>query len=281
MSYTQYTELLRAVLIRCGLTLQEASMLTFNSTRRTLPTAADMLEFDDADAQAISNWTDIPATAAKRQRGSMPMSRHYAEGKTSFTGEIKLRVLAAVIETTKWCIKHKRLTPNAKGMYARDAVTWEDIRLNKHHVASPEQLATSSKWGTYFHKNPVLKSDVVAKPEAGDADRDTTASKSSSSSASSDGTKDVDSESADEVQEVDGSAIEWFLQAGRVHLVSEYTVEGFQLSVCRAQKGTPFAHLPKEKGSGADAALCAGKICTSCIKKAPAAVRECLIHSHL
>ena len=61
----------------------------------------------DFDAQAISNWQEVPKTQAKRIRASFPMARRYAATAVSYTGEVKVRLVAALHDTkAHWLLIH-------------------------------------------------------------------------------------------------------------------------------------------------------------------------------
>ena len=64
---------------------------SYNSLRRVLPTAADVLDFDDVMAAGIGKWQDNSAVTSGRKRrpAIQPIAKHNAEDKIRTSGEHK------------------------------------------------------------------------------------------------------------------------------------------------------------------------------------------------
>jgi len=97
-----------------------------------LPTAADILEFDDVMAAGIGNWQDNSAVASgsKRRPARQPMAKHYADDKVRTSGEHKRWLVWALVETMR------------RGARAEGPTLWEQLRV---HDFPLEMLANNSK----------------------------------------------------------------------------------------------------------------------------------------
>ena len=283
MTYKQFSRLLQGMLMACGHSSVSAAQFTYNSLRRTLPTAGDICRVDDADAQAIGNWEDIPATAAKREtKASEPMCRRYSGGKVAFTGTIKGRVLAATIEYAKNFLRERKIAPNQHGLFPVNCVTWEDLREMHIPSAAVENLWDSPGWetgGSCAHTQ--AEQDVAAtpppaipgspsteaKPATSKPVEESDSSSSSSSESASDGS---DSTLADAVA-ADEAPVAWFVQGKEtVNIVCmRPPANGWPVPKCKEECERTFRLAPTLEGSGP---LPVGlTICGSCRRRMPSA----------
>ena len=98
MPYEKVRPFLEAILIRSR---DEGGYHTFKSLRCWLPTLGHCAELSEAEAQALSNWQEIPHTAAisrDKARASFPMARRYAATVEEQAAIIKARLMQFFFE---------------------------------------------------------------------------------------------------------------------------------------------------------------------------------------
>ncbi len=272
MKYTKFCRMLQGCLIATGRSASSASVFTYNSVRRTLPTGADIFEMDDADAQAISARQEVPRTGAQRARASQPMCRRYAGTTEAFTGEVKLRLLAHILGGFRRVVKEKGIQPCAAGFYPIQAVTWEDLRAVRARLGPIDQAGSGPEWSVAPTGVQSAAQPAVASPsensEASDPDDSSSEGSTTSQNESSGSSEEQPRETALHAQ-----TIAWLLQHDRVHIVAEYNASGEAIPHCRTGQGTPFRSEPRRTGHGAVSAIEAGRVCTKCVARVPRATR--------
>jgi hypothetical protein len=293
MSYKKLTALMQGALIESGTSPDQTGQYTYNSMRRFLPTAGDIYEFDDVDAQALSNWQDVVhnSSGAKRERASRPMSRHYADNTTGSSAEVKVRALAATTEAIERALRGKVCCRDS-GFADPHSMSWERIRLESIGQDSPTTLANMPKW---FHNDTAREDESITKSAEktrlqGDPPVDEQATENSSiSSSSCSDSSDVDDK---EISTAEGLAdaatdarvaktCEWFKQDSKIHLTAERSMDGRCIPFCRIESGKPFRCDARVSGTGADDAMEAGDICTRCMSRGPRAVKDYISHASI
>jgi len=286
MSYKKLTALMQGALIESGTSPDQAGQYTYNSMRRFLPTAGDIYEFDDVDAQALSNWQDVVhnSSGAKRERASRPMSRHYADNTTGSSAEVKVRALAATTAAIERALRAKTCSRDS-GFADPHEMSWERIRLESIGQESPTTLANMPKW---FHNDTAREDESITKlaeetklQEDPPVDEQATENSSISSSSSSDSSDADDKEIstaeglADAATDADvAKTCEWFKQDLKIHLTAERSMDGRCIPFCRLGSGKPFRCDARVSGTGADDAMEAGDICAKCMSRGPRAVKD-------
>ena len=304
MTYRQFSALLQGSLMLIGHSAESAARFNFNSVRRVLLSAADSLEISDADAQAIGNWQDVLKGIAQRaSRAGEPMCRRYAEGKVSFTGVVKGRVLAAVYSAARRWLQEHRVQRTTEGYWPADAMTWEDLRTCHVETSIIVQAFDHPSWNldgmqaAGIPQGPPPRAEPPRPPyplsRELKAELAAEQAKSSSSSASSSSASEAENDpeppkaeaesprvevvSAQEQaqsshplqEDVPSESLWWFIQGvSTVHLIATHTELGRPVPVCRREAGRAFANPPTSMGGGP---LPIGMdICGSCMKRLPA-----------
>jgi hypothetical protein len=275
MKYPQWCGLLQGALVGTGHSPASAALHTFNSARRALPTAADTFEVGDTDAQALSNWQEVPKTTKERGKATFPMCRRYAGSTTSFTGEIKARILAAVFDGIAAAARRKAITLTVDRFLPVGAITWEDLRTVRGEVEvetaadGPEWFIQARPTGTPTLGTPMQ--DSQGEGEKGGSDNEEKSSDDDSSSSSSSAAAGAPSDS-----EPEASPLEWVQVASKVHIVGEFSIEGAAIPWCRLGSGRPFSTPTRDTGHGAASACATGAVCLRCLGRAPLAVRTAI-----
>ena len=129
MSHSMSVRILRQVMVRAGLTQAEADQLSFNSCRRWLPTAAQVLGYSRSDVQALGGWTEgIPAGAAGEPALSpMPMGAHYCDQKALASAQRKAAVFSSFLDMIAQCPGVMDLLMGAPWDPDMLQVSWEDL----------------------------------------------------------------------------------------------------------------------------------------------------------
>ena len=152
MSYRKFQELLRGIFMQLGATADAAVKLPYNSLRRVAPTAALFFNLSSEQAQAISNWQEVPEAAKSKdvpaalQRSTFPMSRHYAGMKTMESARIKLCLFLMVFDCIKRTIKRRQsegkgaFAKNAEGLVPFGSITWQDMVPQKRPSSEYQEL---------------------------------------------------------------------------------------------------------------------------------------------
>ena len=233
MSRGQFLQCFRGFLCRALVPADEAAKAGYSRLRRCMPTGAHHLGFDEAAAQAIGSWTEVPAgpSSSFKRRGAQPMSRHYAGDKVHSSWQAKQAVLDALLRTFK-----EGSWPRAEGtsLLKPGSLLWPQVG----------KLASESR---DLETNPKL----AALPDEGD---------SSSEASSCSGASSVDSCVADEDTKVD-----WFLQGSKRHIIRELDVNSRRVPWCR---DSAFHQDPVSRGSGLDR-LSRDLWCTRCMNRMP------------
>ncbi|CAK0807282.1 unnamed protein product [Prorocentrum cordatum] len=132
MSPNQVVEIMRKVAKDVGKAPAQVAKVTFNSARRFLPTAANVLGFDAHMAQAVGSWMELPHGQGSAGQAMQLMSTHYSDEKALASGQAKLRVLEAFVEA---CRHHEAVACILSGRPARlspASLTWEDVAFLHH-----------------------------------------------------------------------------------------------------------------------------------------------------
>ena len=98
MAHGQWVKLLRQVAARLGRAPEASPKLTYNSMRRFLPTAANVMGFSLDVAQAIGSWQEIPQGEGSKGVAVRAMSLHYSDEQALASGAAKQRVLELFVE---------------------------------------------------------------------------------------------------------------------------------------------------------------------------------------
>ena len=99
MTLPKFNCLLRSVAKGLGASDDETSKVSSYSLRRFMPTAADVMQFQPHECQAIGNWVELPQTDVSSGSRSLPvvgMAKHYAHDKTSTAAFVKQQLVAAL-----------------------------------------------------------------------------------------------------------------------------------------------------------------------------------------
>ena len=263
MSRGRFLEVFRGALTQCGLAVQAAKGATYNRLRRFLPTLANVVELDDTDAQAVGNWTDVVQggwRSAPRPVATLPMSRHYAGGKTVRSAAVKLKLIQRFMQL--WGEHCKSAALTSDGLLPAHSWSWEEFASVHARVAwtNPDpdlsgQEAISDGSGAIEVAPGALPGDSgpapVEPPLPEKAPVSPAAAQSGSSSDSSSSASDCSVDAVDLEgilpDETAAETIPWFIQSARTHVVSEVGDDGRLTPYCRDQ---PFAQDPARRGEG-------------------------------
>ena len=152
MSYRKFQEMLRGIFMQLGATADAAVTFSYNSLRRVAPTAALFFNLSSEQAQAISNWQDVPEAAKSKdvpaalQRSTFPMSRHYAGMKTMESARIKLCLFLMMFDCVKRTIRRRQsegkgaFAKNAEGLVPFGSITWQDMVPQRRPSSEYQEL---------------------------------------------------------------------------------------------------------------------------------------------
>ena len=79
MLHSQRVRLIRQVLADIGKPLETLKRDNFNTLRRFLPTAANVMGFDDKIAHAAGSWQDVPQCESTSSRSIKLVSLHNSD----------------------------------------------------------------------------------------------------------------------------------------------------------------------------------------------------------
>ena len=263
MSRGRFLEVFRGALVQCGLGVPAAKGATYNRLRRFLPTLANVTELDDTDAQAVGNWTDIVQGGGRstpRPAATLPMSRHYAGGKTVRSATVKLKLVNRFLQL--WEVHCQSIALTAEGLLPAHSWSWAELAALHARVDWPNsdpdlsgQEAISDGSGAIEVAEGALPGVSGSAPEgppkppeaAQAAAPDTSGSSDDSSSSASDCSADVDDLEGILPDDTAADAVPWFIQGTRTHIVSEAGTDGRLTPYCRDH---PFAQDPARRGEG-------------------------------
>ena len=142
MGHSQTIRVMQEKAAKAGWAATPVSRLSFNTARRFLPTAADVLGFDHHVKQAVGNWEDGQPSAGTRTT-PRPMSLLYSDARALSSGEAKVKVLDKLLATlAKYPAAAKALEGNPCTTEVLE-LSWEDLALAARSLP-PEQMAASS-----------------------------------------------------------------------------------------------------------------------------------------
>ena len=154
MGYNEIVRILRAALEDAGDSKDTAATATFNTIRRFLPTAANVLRFDVQTSQAIGSWEEVPqGDGPALGKAIRPMSLHYSAELALSSGEAKMEVLNAFVSACK-------VHPGVLQILAGCPVRIPPQELTWQMVASRRVVGNDQKGGT----NTIDQSAQVAPP---------------------------------------------------------------------------------------------------------------------
>ena len=174
MTYNKFNELLRGLLIKLGASNEQATRVTYNSLRRTVPTMGRWMRLSGPQQQSLSNWQDVPEAAkdpslpASMQRATFPMGSHYAGGAIEESGRTKLCLLFLFHKAMARFV-HKKLATgqlqlSPEGFLPYKSVTWAELSSER---PGPEQAeAELQKAGEMLHPGAVQRPWLCAGPLA-------------------------------------------------------------------------------------------------------------------
>ena len=104
-------------------------ILSYNSCRRFLPTAADMLQSPLHVRQGIGNWVDGCADSKKDPSAAIPMCVTYSDARAVSSGAAKLEVLQELFVILEGCPAAAEVLNG--GVITKEAldISWEDVDL--------------------------------------------------------------------------------------------------------------------------------------------------------
>ena len=144
MPYVQIIEIMRQVFCDIGYTQDQAQMITFNTARRFLPTAASTLGFDSHTAQAIGSWMEVPQGQGTKGGAINLMSVHYSDEKALASGQAKQRVLDAFVAACSHHPAVQLILASRPAQVPLDQLTWEEVGAIHRQLQQVSQEASSS-----------------------------------------------------------------------------------------------------------------------------------------
>ena len=100
MTGSVFAELVRGLIIACGVDRADAMKLTSKSARKHNPTVADILQFDDTLSHALGDWQEVPKGQNPRaSRATFTMPKTYADNKLAATRQVHQICFQAPLET--------------------------------------------------------------------------------------------------------------------------------------------------------------------------------------
>ena len=128
MSDAAFMDMVKGVFSEVGMNEADVKRLQYNSIRRYLPSAGEALRYDTAEAQSISNWTEIPkGVLSRRDRATHPTSRAYAATKEETALINKHKAVAAM-----------QLYAEAKGSPCIRRMSWRCVHRARLDVDAAE-----------------------------------------------------------------------------------------------------------------------------------------------
>ena len=130
--------LIRQVMQDAGVPREQAKQLTYNSCRKFLPTACNLLQYDRNTAQAVGNWVEnVEVDKEQTQLPVMPMSVHYSDTKALSSGAAKLRVLNEFIDVAGSLPKVSNILLGSGDLLSPNELTW-DMFAEAHLALHPK-----------------------------------------------------------------------------------------------------------------------------------------------
>jgi hypothetical protein len=250
MSRRQFMEIFKGHLVAAGVAPDKAQLAKYNKLRRFLPTGANVFMFDDSDAQAIGNWTEVPrgglSDRVRRGHAKNLMAHRYAGNKVLRSRRLKQHVLDLLAKVMKEIWRRKPdVAPHPESrLLAPGSITWELVSETFDSMdldVVPLDLDVLLAPPEPPSKKP--------KPSTGlPTEKESDASSSSSSSSSS---GDEEAETGGEMrlsfEAADLSTTPWFLQGKKWHMQSALDGECRPIPWCRDQA---FSQDAADSGTG-------------------------------
>ena len=236
MSLPKFNCLLRSVARGLGASGEDSDKLSSYSLRRFMPTAADVMQFQPHECQAIGNWVELPqteASAGSKSHSVVGMATHYAHDKTSTAAFVKQQVVTAL---------HQAMLKSGQPAQC----SWHDVRL---HVPPREAIL--------HHLQPApIEACRGEVSHVASADQSSVSDSSTSSASDDDYAKTA-------------AELPWFTQtaAGKKHLIQSQQGSHF-IPWCR---DSVFAAMHVYRGVGVEEA---DELCQKCWARAPLAWRD-------
>ena len=227
-----------------GMEENEAKEMKYNSLRRYMPSLGEALRFDVAEAQSLSNWTEVPKGAlARRERATHPTSRSYATTK----------------EETALLNKHKAVAALIRFVQSRASdsfdLSWRTVSRKRLNVDKAEAAVCNGwPWAS--------PSGVAASPTPRPLDEKEEETERASLTLEAEGAPILE---VDTFEDVELPELVRFGRSLNVHLRDAAGL-GRSTALCR---GAAFRNPPKEVDYPVGSKL---TLCQGCLRKCPTRV---------
>ncbi|CAE8643935.1 unnamed protein product [Polarella glacialis] len=258
MSRPRFLEVMRCLLVEAGVPVVEAMQRKFNCLRRFLPTAANVLEIPDRDAQAVGSWAEVPQGGMVPQwrgKARQLMSYRYAGAKTSRSQQVKSWIIARLWQLLKAAQQQGKVAVSSTGMLAPGSFTWAVVA--EMHATTPMVRTLDQEPPEPEEKATGLEQEGIVEEQAEEKDNEAAPTDSSSE-------ESIDRPSEAEAEPFDApvESLTWFKQGKKAHIQSGTDADIRRVPWCR---DSAFAQDPVAIGEGLDG-LSEDEVCSKCCK---------------